>query len=326
MDYVQAFNAGEPAMRGFLESHAASNSPIDARMERYRDIRERLGTLTFKNFLERNAAGLSTSMIASKINDVTLIFMLTNANPPKLEGIRIERKDSGQQSPGNNGPPIDEAAALKEIEAIVARHAQADDFSGVALVAKRDKTVFEKATGLANVTHHVPNTMETIFNYGSIGKVFTKLAIQKLQAQGKLSLSDTIGKFLPDYPNQQARSAVTISQLIEMRSGIGDFFGDEFAAKPKNEIRTLSDYMPLFASKPLAFQPGAKEAYSNGGYVVLGRIIEKITGMSYYDYVAKEIFLPFGMTDTGYFEPDSPRERIATGYTKRDGSAPGARA
>ena len=136
-------------------------------------------------------------------------------------------------------------------------------------------------------------------------------------AAGKISPDDKLGKFLPDYPNREAAEKVTVANLIAMKSGIGDFFGEKFQAMPKTSFRKNGDFIPLFASQPLAFEPGTKNQYSNGGYVLLGAIIEKVTGMSYYDYVRENIFKPAGMNDTDSFEADKMPANAASGYTTK---------
>src|SRR5262249_6211068 len=140
------------------------------------------------------------------------------------------------------------------------------------------------------------------------------IAITQLAEQGKLSFEDTLGRHLPDYPNQDAAAKVRIKHLLEMQSGIGDFFGPKFDATPKKRIRSINDYLPLFADQQVKFEPGSGHAYSNGGYVVLGAIIEKITGQSYYDYVRDHIFKPAGMENSDYYEVDTPTANLATGY------------
>jgi CubicO group peptidase (beta-lactamase class C family) len=102
---------------------------------------------------------------------------------------------------------------------------------------------------------------------------------------------------------------------MKMRSGIGDLFGERFDATPKNRFRTNADYLPMFAADSLEFEPGSQRRYSNGGYVVLGAIIEKVSGQSYYDFVRERIFAPAGMTDTDSFEADLPVPNLAEGYT-----------
>ena len=165
--------------------------------------------------------------------------------------------------------------------------------------------------------------MTTRFDVGSIAKLFTRLAIAQLAEQGRIRLEDTVGRFLPDYPNATVRNEVTIAELLDMHSGIGDFFGSKFQAADRSTIRSLQDYLPLFASDPLLFKPGAGEAYSNGGYIVLGLIVEAITHGSYYDYVESHIFKPAGMTATAFGYRDSPAADTAVGYTKRHPASPG---
>ncbi len=157
-----------------------------------------------------------------------------------------------------------------------------------------------------------------------MNKSFTQVAIAQLAAQGKLSMNDPIKKFLPDYPNKDAAEKVTVEQLVTMSSGIGDFFNERYESTPKSQLNSIGAYMPLFADKPLMFEQGTKRAYSNGGYVVLGAIIEKASGMDYYAYVRKYIFEPLGMTRTDSYEKDAADEDIALGYTKHGGDGKNA--
>jgi CubicO group peptidase (beta-lactamase class C family) len=228
----------------------------------------------------------------------------------------------GPGGPGGGGPqsgPRPAADVIAGAPALVDA-AIAVGFSGAVLIAKDGKPVLERASGLANRSFEVKNRIDTKFNLGSINKTFTKLAIAQLAAEGKLSLDDKLGKFLPDFANADAAAKVTIAHLIEMKSGLGDFFGREFDQAPKNWIRTLADYVPFFAKKPLAFEPGTAEAYSNGGYLTLGLIIEKVSGQTYYDYVRDHIFKPAGMADTDYYELDAVTSNLAVGYVRRNAS------
>ena len=227
------------------------------------------------------------------------------------------RKQPGESS--TNTKKLSEAEALKETERHLEQLSKADEFSGVVLIAKNGQAIWQRAYGLANKIHNVPNKLDTKFNLGSINKFFTHTAILQLVEAGKLSLDDTIGKHLPNYPNQQAAVKVTISQLINMQSGIGDFFGPKFDTTPKDRIRTINDYLQFFADAPLTFEPGTSRRYSNGGYIVLGAIIEKVTGQTYYDYVRERIYKPAGMTNTDAYEADANVPNKATGYTRRSG-------
>jgi CubicO group peptidase (beta-lactamase class C family) len=195
----------------------------------------------------------------------------------------------------------------------------AGQFSGVILLAKNGVPVFSRAYGYADRDQKAPNTIETKFNIGSINKTFTRLAILMLADQGKLSLDDRVERFLPDYPNKEAAAKVTIRQLLQMTSGIGDIFGERYDKTPKERLLSLKDYLPLFADKHLEFEPGQGRRYSNGGYIVLGLIIESVTGMNYYGYVKANIFKPAGMENSDWYPKDAVVANLATGYVADGG-------
>ncbi|HKQ77625.1 MAG TPA: serine hydrolase [Blastocatellia bacterium] len=219
-------------------------------------------------------------------------------------------------SPEPSKETLSEAGIMEHLNAMLDKRVAEDSFSGVVMVARDGKPIFQRAVGLASKSYNVPNRIDTKFNLGSINKFFTRIAITQLIEQGKLSLDDAIGKHLPDYPNKEAAEKVTIKHLLDMQSGIGDFFGSKFDATPKNRIRSINDYLPLFADQTLKFEPGTSRAYSNGGYIALGAIIEKVTGQSYYNYVRERIFKPVGMANTDSYEVDEVTPNLATGYTR----------
>ncbi|MBO0798235.1 MAG: beta-lactamase family protein, partial [Blastocatellia bacterium] len=207
-------------------------------------------------------------------------------------------------------------SSTEELDRYLDGLVKADKFAGTVLIAKKGQPIFRRAYGLASREYGTPNRPDTKFNLGSICKTFTQIAIGQLIDEGKLTMDDTIGMILPDYPNQQARESVTVRQLLSMTSGIGDIFNDKFRSIAKDRIRTIADYLPLFASDPLAFEPGTGYLYSNGGYVVLGAIIEKVSGLTYYDYVHEYIFKPIGMEQTGFYQEDDLVPNRASGYTQ----------
>jgi CubicO group peptidase (beta-lactamase class C family) len=223
------------------------------------------------------------------------------------------------------GVRMSEAEVVAALGKDLAAKAAADEFSGVVLLAKDGKPIFRQAYGFADLGLKVPNNPETKFNLGSINKVFTRLSIEQLVQAGKVSLDDTIGKWLPDYPNKDAAAKVTIRQLRDMRSGLGDIFTEEFDKGAKDLLLKPRDLFVLFANKPLLFEPGTKQQYSNAGYVVLGAIVEAASGQDYYEYVREHIYKPAGMTSTDSWELDVPVPNRAVGYTKESprGPAPG---
>jgi D-alanyl-D-alanine carboxypeptidase len=207
---------------------------------------------------------------------------------------------------------------IMEIENQLENTAREDGYSGTVLVAQNEKILFEKAYGFANLAHDVPNKTNTKFGIASMGKMFTAVAIMQLKEQGKLNLDSKVGDILSDYPNVIVRDSVTIEQLLVHTSGLTDFFNDKFEHRAKHTVRTLADYFDFFKDDALLFSPGSKFSYSNAGYVVLGMIIEQLSGDNYYDYVKKYIFIPAGMKNTDNYETDSSIENIAEGYIKKD--------
>jgi CubicO group peptidase (beta-lactamase class C family) len=146
-------------------------------------------------------------------------------------------------------------------------------------------------------------------------KMFTAVAIARLVQDGRLSFDDRLAKVLPDYPDKSAAEKVTIRQLLTHTAGLGDIFKPAFY-EHRDNYRNPRDYFPLFASEPLRFEPGARWGYSNAGYVVLGAVIEKVTGKSYFDCVREWVFEPAGMKDTGSYEINRVVPNLAVGYLR----------
>jgi CubicO group peptidase (beta-lactamase class C family) len=219
---------------------------------------------------------------------------------------------------------MSDAEIVTDIRFEMGRLAAESRFSGAVLFSKNGRPLFEHAYGFANHAFNAPNKVDTKFNMASVTKVFTAVAILQLAEQGKLALDETLAKALPDYPNQEVASKITILELLEHRSGLGDFFGKEYEDSNPSEYRALQDYLPLFANRPLLFEPGTKVAYSNAGFMVLGLVIEHLSGQSYDDYVQDHIFKQAGMTDTGFWSYQDDVPNLALGYTQlAPGELPG---
>lgn len=218
------------------------------------------------------------------------------------------------QPPAGSSKKLGGRELVGQIEAFVNKLAAADAFSGTVLLAKDGRTVFKTAHGLASKAYNVPNRVETKFSVASIGKTFTAVAVAQLVEQGKLSLTDTVGKLLPDYPNKQVAEKVTVHQLLSHSSGMGDIHGAKYVCR-KGVLREVRDYFPLFVDEPLSFEPGERMQYSNTGYILLGAIIEKVSGENYFDYIRRHVFHPSGMTSTDFYEADLDTPNHATGYT-----------
>lgn len=217
-------------------------------------------------------------------------------------------------------PHLNEKELVDRTRELLQNMTSADKFAGAVLVAKDGKPVFEQAYGLADRENHIPNTLQTRFGMASMDKMFTAVATLQLVKAGKLKLDDPVGKYLTDYPNKEVASNVTIRQLLSHTGGTGDFFGPEFD-RHRLELHTHEDYIRLFGTRPTRFEPGSRFEYSNYGFVILGAVIDRISGQNYYDYVREHVYTPSGMTSTALPVPTSqPIPGLSLGYTKRGGS------
>jgi D-alanyl-D-alanine carboxypeptidase len=212
-----------------------------------------------------------------------------------------------------------EANALTALSARADKLAGEDELSGAVLVAKDQRVLFSHAYGLADRNRPIPNTMRTRFRIGSMNKMFTAVAVLQLVEAGKVKLTAPLGTYLPDYPNREVATKVTIHQLLTHTGGTGDIFGPDFDAHRK-KLRTLADYVRLYGTRGPEFEPGSQWAYSNYGFILLGAVIEKVTGHSYYDYVQQHIYAPAGMTRSGSLPENQAVPDRSIGYTKPPGT------
>jgi CubicO group peptidase (beta-lactamase class C family) len=206
--------------------------------------------------------------------------------------------------------------ALAALSARAAELARKDEFSGALLVARHGKVLLEKAWGRANRQGGTRNTPDTKFRIGSMNKMFTAVATLQLVEAGKLALDDPIRKYLPGYPNKDVAAKVTVRHLLTHTGGTGDIFGPEFE-RDRLKLRTHSDYVKLYGARGLTHEPGARFEYSNYGYVLLGALIEAVSGASYYDYVREHVFRPAGMTSTDSRPESDHVSKRAVGYMRR---------
>src|SRR5258705_11391831 len=200
--------------------------------------------------------------------------------------------------------------------------AKLDQFTGVVVVAQNGVPQFERAYGMADRDAGRANDLETSFNIGSINKLFTQIAIRQLADAGKLDVDSSLARAWPDYPNQDLARKVTIRQILTMRSGIqGNIFAAP-AGKTRHDVVSLQDFFELFKNEPLQFEPGSRQQYSNAGYIVLGLLIERLSGENYYEYVRRHIYEPAGMTQTGSWRVNRWPANTALGYTRGGQDAP----
>jgi CubicO group peptidase (beta-lactamase class C family) len=185
-----------------------------------------------------------------------------------------------------------------QIDTLLNTYNKLSKFNGSALVAKNGTVLLNKGYGYRNAGASVLNDEHSIFQLGSVTKQFTSAVILKLQAENKLSVSDKLSKYFPDYPKGDS---ITIKELLTHTSGIYNYTNDEnFMKNEITKAKTRQQMMALFENKPLDFSPGTSWSYSNSGYSMLGYIIEKVTNISYEQAVHKYIFSPLKMTHSGF--------------------------
>lgn len=202
---------------------------------------------------------------------------------------------------------------VARMEQVIQSYVSSKQFMGSTLVARDGNVLLDKGYGSANLEWDIPNTPATKFRLGSITKQFTAASILLLEERGKLSVNDPVKKYMPDAPDSWNK--VTIFNLLTHTSGIPSFTGFPDYGPTEALPATPEKLVARFRDKPLEFDPGEKWNYSNSGYVLLGYLIEKITGESYAKFVKENIFTPLGMKDSGYDSNSAIIARRASGYS-----------
>ena len=323
--WLEAFNASD---RAKLLEFLQNNNPSRAGdIEGELGFRRMTGGFVFKKTEESTATKFS-GIVKERESDTFARFSL---EVETAEPHRVTKFDLNQIAiPAEFAlPRVSQEAAIAALRAEIDKRAAADRFAGAVLIAKDGKPVFKAAYGLADREKKTPNQLDTQFRIGSMNKMFTAVSVLQLVQAGKIKLTDPLGKYLTDYPNKELASKVTIHHLLTHTGGTGDFFGPEFD-KHRLELRTLQDYVKLYGERGLEFEPGSKWDYSNYGFLLLGVLIEKVSGQSYYDYVAEHVYKPAGMTLTASLAEDQVVPSRSVGYTHMrpgpggDGAAPEA--
>jgi D-alanyl-D-alanine carboxypeptidase len=291
--WLAAFDSGDRAtlLEYLKQNRPSSVDHIDEEMA----FRQRTGGFDFFK-AEQSTPARFTALLKEKDSDqFARIEVEVEPDPPhRISKLGLE----AIPRPAEYAiPRVSEAEALALLGKRLETETAADHFSGAALVGKDGKIVFERTYGMADREKKITNQVNTQFRIGSMNKMFTAVSIMQLVQAGRIQLTDPFGKYLPDYANKEMASKVTIEQLLSHTGGTGDFFGPEFETH-RLELKTLQDYVKLYEKRPLTFEPGAKWEYSNYGFLLLGVVIEKVTGQSYYDYVREHVFKPAGMTLT----------------------------
>jgi CubicO group peptidase (beta-lactamase class C family) len=198
-------------------------------------------------------------------------------------------------------------------------------FPGVVDVRSAGEVLYQSAFGLASPRWGVPNTLDMRFDVASISKLFTSVAVLQLVAEGQLDLDASIHEYV-DLEGSMIDAAVTLRHLLTHTSGIGDIaeeddgegYAEVFRATPCHMIVTSADFLPLFASKPSHFAPGAESRYCNAGFVLAGLAVEQASQRSFREYVEAEVLSRAGMARSGYFDKRYAIDDLAEGFDPAD--------
>ncbi len=242
----------------------------------------------------------------------------------RVAGIGLRPAGAGEAAGAEPLPGgLTDQALADSVAARVSARADQGNFEGALLIARLSGApLLRRAWGTADRARSVANTPETRFTLASMGKMFTAIAVAQLVEQGRVALDSPVARYVPDYPNPRFARRATVRMLLNHTSGLGAYWGPEFDRR-RAALLTPADHLPLFAADSLPFEPGARFRYSNAGYQVLGLIIERVSGMSFYDYVQRNIFDRAGMRTAGYFPPTGETPvGVATGYTRGTGDGP----
>ena len=303
--WLAAFNSGDPAaIKAYYGKHLDDPNPVLA-LE-----------------VAQDTCGLEVERV-EKRSPTSLAILLRERCLPGRQRARLEFAADGAELKSVELTPL----ALPgdgPVEAtvdIAGRLAARDEFAGSLLILSGGRALVARSWGLADPATRTPMTLDTPMFLASAGKMFTAVALLQLVEAGKVELDAPLGRYLTDYPNREM-AKVTIRQLLTHRGGTGDIgiLGREDGAN-RARVRTTADIVRLNGARAPDFPPGTKEDYSNYGFVLLGAVIEKVTGTAYQDRVAKHVFEPAGMTGSGFPDRDHLKG-VATGYTTFFGAAP----
>jgi CubicO group peptidase (beta-lactamase class C family) len=315
--WLEVFNSGDrDRCAEFLENRFPSRlKSLDGVMA----FRERTGGLELRK-LERVSATEAAALVQERASDQFVRVELTvdaTTEPQVITSMTLAAIPRPAEFPIAR---LAEDEAITGTQDILREAAAADRFSGAVLVEKNGQVLFSRACGLADRERGIANTMQTRFRIGSMNKMFTGVAVLQLAEAGKVELTVPLGEYLTAYRDRDVAAKVTIHHLLTHTGGTGDIFGPQFRAQ-RLELRTLDDYVQLYGDREPEFEPGSRWQYSNYGYILLGALIENVTGQTYYDYVHAHIYEPAQMTATGSQPEHQPVPGLSVGYTKPPGTA-----
>lgn len=316
--FVAAFNSNDTdALTEFIETHYVQGGrTTEERLASFQHLYGQFGAIDLVRIEEMSdlrCGGLFKLREPHGDEEwVTMTVMLDSLPPQRIGGIMIQNASAPLDLPDRM---LRDDEIVSEIRTFVDERTAADRFSGTVLLARGNDVLFRGAWGLASRRFQVPINVETKINLGSMNKMFTAVAIGQLVDQGKMTFNDRLIDLVPDYPNPEIAGKITVHHLLTHTSGTGDYWTDEFEEK-WFKVRRLDDYLPFIAPVPLEFEPGEQMRYSNSGFVILGMIVEAVSGEDYFDYVREHIYEPAGMTNSDCYHIENPVPNLAIGYTR----------
>ncbi len=318
--YVAALNAGDVAQLFAFYEDGVTASYRERRSEEedralYATLTEDLGRVEIET-IDRESDARVTLVARAERKEVPVRFVF-DIKDERIDGVSIRL---GGPPPGPGAGlvklprGIDDDGLARALDDQLAGLAANDRFSGAVLLARNGEAFFEGAYGLADRAAGRANTVSTVFDIGSITKLITRTAIAQLLQEKKIALDGRIADYLPDYPNSQVAEAVTVQHLLDHSSGLGDIFNSRWRGADKAQYIEPRDFFALFADEELLFTPGSRRQYSNAGFVVLGAIVEAVAGEPFAQYVENQIFVPAGMSQSGFELRDGTNSAHAIGY------------
>ncbi len=313
---IESGNRAE-ARKYATESYAPDflKMPMDEHLEFVSRVHDQMRGVELLGVKETSATEAEARLKSKLTGRQVVLVVRTEAQAPHRVsgiGLRPARPEPGSQS----AKKLTDEEMGSQLGDFVQKLATADLFSGTVLLAKEGKTIYKQAFGTANKDFNVPNRIDTKFNLGSMNKMFTAVAIAQLVERGKLSFDDPLSKFIPDFPDKESAEKIRIKHLLTHSSGLGGYFSQKFFESSRALYRNVDDMMKLAREEKLSFEPGSRSRYSNTGFLVLGAVVEKVSGQTYFDYVRENIYRPAGMINSDCYELDRVNPNLAVGYEK----------
>jgi len=234
--------------------------------------------------------------------------------PHRISGIFVF--DAPPDARGSEAPPLTAGDAVRELDRAVERLAAEGLFSGAVLLARDGVPVLRRAYGEADRASHVPNRPETLFSLASLNKMFTAVAVGRLVEEGRVGWNDPVAKHLEGWLAPGLAERITIAHLLTHTSGLGDYLDKIADDERARSYRDVASFRTLCAEAGIEGAPGEGFRYSNLGYVVLGAVIESVTGRDYFDFVRDVVYRPAGMPRTDSYFSDADVGERAAGYCR----------